>query len=164
MPKELLVRLNLDYLYPPFLEEALKMLGALKDAGKEYRATFGWRSYGQQHTLRQKYLSGTGGKAAPAGYSQHQFGLALDVVSDRDLMMPGLQPDWGDKAYIPLGKEISKYPALHWGSLYNDSPHVGWHKFVNGVELGPLRAAWAASSGSDLDRLKEVWKVVDAAR
>jgi LAS superfamily LD-carboxypeptidase LdcB len=40
-----------------------------------------YRTYAQQAELRRAYLNGTGAPAAPAGASEHNLGIALDVAT-----------------------------------------------------------------------------------
>lgn len=59
-----------------------KFLGLAKATaatlGVEYVAISGTRTMKEQERLYQAWRAGTGGKAAPAGYSWHNFGTAID--------------------------------------------------------------------------------------
>jgi D-alanyl-D-alanine carboxypeptidase len=48
-------------------------------AGHDLQIESGFRTYEEQRALRAKYLAGTGNKAAEAGRSNHQNGIALDL-------------------------------------------------------------------------------------
>jgi hypothetical protein len=48
-------------------------------AGHDLQIESGFRTYEEQKALRAKYLAGTGNKAAEAGKSNHQNGIALDL-------------------------------------------------------------------------------------
>lgn len=48
-------------------------------AGHDLQIESGFRTYEEQKALRAKYLAGTGNKAAEAGRSNHQNGIALDL-------------------------------------------------------------------------------------
>ena len=48
-------------------------------AGHDLQIESGFRTYEEQRALRAKYLAGTGNKAAEAGKSNHQNGIALDL-------------------------------------------------------------------------------------
>ncbi|HEY5979814.1 MAG TPA: M15 family metallopeptidase [Microlunatus sp.] len=48
-------------------------------AGHDLQIESGFRRYEEQRALRAKYLAGTGNKAAEAGRSNHQNGIALDL-------------------------------------------------------------------------------------
>jgi hypothetical protein len=52
---------------------------AAADAGHDLQIESGFRTYEEQKVLRAKYLAGTGNKAAEAGRSNHQNGIALDL-------------------------------------------------------------------------------------
>ncbi len=60
---------------PPF---RLLQQGAA-DAGHDLQIESGFRTYEEQKSLYAKYKAGTGNKAAQAGYSNHQNGIALDL-------------------------------------------------------------------------------------
>jgi hypothetical protein len=48
-------------------------------AGHDLQIESGFRTYEEQRALRARYLAGTGNKAAEAGKSNHQNGIALDL-------------------------------------------------------------------------------------
>jgi hypothetical protein len=52
---------------------------AAADAGHDVQIESGFRTFEEQKVLRDKYLAGTGNKAAVAGFSNHQNGIALDL-------------------------------------------------------------------------------------
>jgi hypothetical protein len=92
--------------------------------------TAGFRSLPEQDVLWKKYLEG-GPLAAPPGKSAHNFGLAIDVVPDKDPTKPGLQPGWSllkkakeYAAWIWLKVTIAKHPRLTHGSKFGDWPHI----------------------------------------
>lgn len=163
MPTELVKRVNLDLIYPPLLEDVLEVLAACRKRGADYYAIFGYRSWAEQHQLRQRYLNGTGGRAAPAGYSAHNYGLAFDFARDGDPAKAGLQPVWNAKDYDVLGDEAQKR-GLVWGASFNDRPHVQIAKYVSGGQLEPLRKVWNATAGDQAAKLRAVWAYVDAHR
>jgi hypothetical protein len=55
---------------------------AAADAGHDLQIESGFRTYEEQRVLRERYLAGTGNKAAEAGRSNHQNGIALDLNTD----------------------------------------------------------------------------------
>lgn len=148
--------------YPPFLERLCTVLLACRARGRSFHVYYGIRTMGASHTMRMKYLAGSGPRAAPAGYSSHNYGLGADLVLDGDLTVPGLQPDWEvDEDYKVLQEEAER-AGLHCGASYNDYGHLsllGWE----GGRLGHLYKLWNASKQVDLSsRLKEVWAYVEA--
>lgn len=163
MPSALFKRLNLDYLYPPFLEMALELTARCQARGAEYCATRGFATYGDQMRL---YLQGrtTAGKIvtnARAGQSAHCFGVALDFTHDSDLGLPGLQPDWVPANYAILVEEAQKL-GLESGAAYKDLPHVSWPGYVTARDMLYLDRIFRAAPGSDIDKLKVVWKHLDS--
>jgi len=49
--------------------------------GVHIGALSGFRTYEEQADLRRRYLNGTGNKASPAGYSNHQAGISMDIAN-----------------------------------------------------------------------------------
>ena len=159
MPKDL-IRVDLDFVFPDFTAQVLDMLAACRARGHDFYWISAYRSWGDQHQLRKLYLAGKGGRAAPAGDSAHQYGIAGDFAHDSDLTKKGLQPDWIASNYDVLGEEAAKV-GLAWGKTYNDRPHVQWPGYVSAKELAPLKLVWTRSAdgkpGWQLRSLKEVW-------
>lgn len=161
MPSDLIKRVNLDLIYPPFLHRCLAVLAACRARGHDFYWISGTRLYDEQDKLRKLYLAGKGGKAARPGLSAHQYGLAGDFTLDKDLKTPGLQPDWNAKHYAILGEEAAK-AGLLWGARYSDSPHLNYPGYESASQLAPLRKLWLATPGVPFTRLKKVWKAIDA--
>lgn len=160
MPTDLIRRIDLDLLHPEFLQRLLDLLADAKEQGVHFHVTSGTRLYDEQARLYALYKAGKGGKAAPPGHSQHQWGLAVDVARDADLVKVGLQPRWDAEGYLILAVLAPKH-GLHSGASYGDSPHIGWPSYISGADMAPLRKAWLASKGTELKRLKAVWRVVE---
>ena len=161
MPTELVRRVNLDLLFPPFVEKLLAALAACQTRGQDYYAISGFRPWDEQARLWAKFQAG-GPRAAPAGLSAHNYGLAVDLAPDGDPNKAGLQPDWSDAKYTILGEEAQK-AGLVWGASFNDKPHVQWPGFVSGVELGALKTVWTKNWAGDknwLPPLRACWAVV----
>ncbi len=57
----------------------LAMRDAAAAAGVVLSVNSAWRSNEAQSALRQLYVAGTGNLAAPAGYSNHQSGIDVDL-------------------------------------------------------------------------------------
>lgn len=154
-------KLDLTLVYPPFLQRLCQLKLLLLDQGRVFHSYFLFRTMGQSHNLRMKYLAGMGPRAAPAGYSSHNYGLGSDEVLDGDNFTPGLQPDWSvDEDYIAFAKAAEEV-GLHCGAAYNDYGHVSWPGW-EGQRLGELLKVWNASKAvGTLPRLKEVWAYVD---
>lgn len=155
-------RIDLDQLYFPFVEKLFNVLQACRERGQDYYPIYGYRSWALQHQLRMKFLNGTGGRAAPAGDSAHNYGLAVDVAADSDMKRLGLQPSWEEKKYAILGEETKK-AGLVWGGGFNDMPHVQWPGYVSGKDMAVLRKIWKASEGADEQaKLQAIWQYLDA--
>ena len=160
MIEDLFRRVDLDLLYPRFRAVALSVIEQCRSQGHYYVAQHGFRSYELQLQMRHDYLNGKGGRASPAGFSAHQYGLAIDFVSDKAPEVPGLQPDWSDPAYDALGKE-AQAAGLVWGVGFGDRPHVQWPGFVNATQLHPLLDVWRGTPDpEDHPRLAAVWQYV----
>jgi hypothetical protein len=84
-----------------------------------------FRSLEEQAELYARFKQG-GPKAAPPGLSAHNYGLAIDIVLDRDDTMPGLQPTWD--VQLPgwhwLFKALEFHPSLKSGVGFGDGGHI----------------------------------------
>ncbi len=89
--------------------EFRKMDAAARSAGHDLRVNSGYRTYGEQASLYQQYLDGTGNLAAPPGSSTHGLGLSADIdVRDARTLT------W-------LRKHAGTY------GFVNDVPSESWH-------------------------------------
>lgn len=164
MPTANFRRVDLDLVYPPFLEKILDAIAACEEQGHRFIATRGYDTYGAQMALWAKGRTVPGPKvtAAKGGQSSHNFGLAFDFVRDLDIKRDGVQPGWDPKDYAVLIEECEKR-GLHSGKGYKDHPHVSWPGYVTASDMLPLHLAWERSGGTSLgtlDRLKKVWSEV----
>lgn len=152
-------RVDLDLVFPPFLERALAVLAECQRYGRNYYvvADFngpnsggGFRSWEAQDALfaqgRTRVYDAAGQQLrivtdARGGYSAHNFGIAFDVCADADMTRAGLQPEWGNVAYDLLG-DVCQRHDLVWGGSWarKDRPHFQLPGFVTGRELEILRA------------------------
>lgn len=158
-------RVYLGTYYEPFRERLVEAKTKAAERGAHYWSEYGFRPMAQQAKLRSLYLLGKGGRAAPAGKSGHQYGLADDSTFDQDPATAGLQPSWNPKHYTILGEELER-AGLHWGKAYGDLPHAGWPGFVSGGELQPLLTLWNgfAEKTTDDARLLACWSYLDALK
>lgn len=155
MPSELIRMLQLDYLYPPFLEALLSAVAECKMLGYPYKCYSGFRSTDAQRILHEAYIAG-GPRAAPAGLSAHNYGLAIDCA----LLLPTGKLSWAEKDYEMLLKILPKHGLLS-GKAFKDLPHVQWPGYVTGKQLLPLKSMYNAATGSELVKLKAVWQKID---
>lgn len=172
MPAELVARLDLDLLYPPFLARLLDMLADCRAAGTEYVATLGFRTWSQQLALYARGRTAPGVRVTDAqpGQSAHNFGLAVDFFAAQPREAGGpLVPNWAPGQYELLGQMAAKHQLL-WGGIWTvlpDRPHVQWPRYVHASDLEPLRLAWLKlgflpTSPADVQNaLQRAWALLD---
>ena len=126
-------------LQPEFREDLERFL-----AGSPYNwyVLEAYRTPARSAALYAAYKAGNGPKAAPAGKSAHNWGLAVDVVPDI-MAKPGLQPSWDikRKEWQWLKLASIPHPRLTVGWRFGDWPHIQrfrWkrHRFWNGLPPG----------------------------
>lgn len=152
-----LSRLDTALLYPAFLDRLSAALSACNDAGADYVATLGFRTWSEQARI---YFQGrtTPGPIvthAPPGFSSHNYGLAVDVCR----MFDGNVVSWDPQDYELLGEEAEKV-GLVWGGRWTnpDRPHVQWPGYVTEAELMPLKHLWQlATAKTEAEQLATVW-------
>lgn len=156
MPSHLVQRIDLDKLYPPFLEKLLNVLAACEAKGQSYVATQGYRTNAEQAKLyfQGRTLPGEIVTNARPGYSLHNWGIAADVALDKDLKQPGLQPDWAPSVYkmfADMGDDHGLQVNVASGTDYGHI-QLPVHRKTNRSEravlellkgTGSLKAAWA---------------------
>lgn len=159
MPKELIKEdVDLDCLQPAFRDTVLQLLANCKARGKEYLLNEGFRTWGRSHQLYQAMLNG-GPRAAPAGSSAHNYGMAADLVFIKQ-PSPKRVLSWEPRHYDVLVEEAKKL-GLHCG-MKNDLCHVGVKGFETTLKLQPLAAVWNRNRQLDtLARLRKVWEEAD---
>lgn len=115
-------------LEPNFRKDVEELLG--KSLYSWY-ITFGFRSLAEQAKLYEIYQNG-GPRAAPAGKSAHNFGLAVDVVVDID-KKAGLQASWDERqeAWKWLYQVVAIHPRLKSGKTFGDGGHIERYKWSN---------------------------------
>ena len=167
----LVVKIDLELIYPAFRERILGLVANCHDLGADYYATSGLRSWKEQEKI---YAQGRTIKCpgcaknpcghvisnAPPGWSAHNYGIAVDFARDKDLKKMGLQPDWDLKAYELLAVEAEKLgleAGQHWAK-FKDAPHIQmpltklgikWPTLIKLYNEGQMRAVW-----SYLDKFK----------
>ena len=135
----------------PFLhEKARAFVNAASLQGIQIKLISGLRTYADQSALYAKGRTAPGRKVtnAPAGYSNHNFGLAFDI---------GI---WSGGTYLddsPLYRQVAPLSitlGFEWGGAWNsfpDEPHY------------QLRPAWAAGMSEKL-MLTELRRRKDSGR
>lgn len=162
MPRDLfLQKLDLDLVYPPFLERLLHVKAMCALRGARYISVSLWRSWGESHQLYLAHLKG-GPRAAPAGASAHNYGLASDEALIIREPSPAKRVTSAKPEDFKILVEEAQKVGLHCG-MKNDMPHVGWPGFVTGLELRPLSLIWTTNGNLPIPkRLRLVWDHVDA--
>lgn len=154
-----LQKINLDLIYPPYLERLLILKARCIARGAKYITTYGFRTWGESHQLYLAYLKG-GPRAAPAGLSAHNYGLATDealVLKESPKRVVGFKPE----DFVILGEEAEKL-GLVWGGRFRDAPHVNWPGFTSGEELKEPLRIWRTSPSLPVpERLRKVWDFID---
>lgn len=104
MPTDLVKRINLSKLYPPFRDRVLKVIGDLHDQGVDFYLLQGTRTVEEQDALyaQGRIAPGKVVTNARGGFSWHNYGVAVDCVFDTDPAKAGLQPSWEERWYRPL--------------------------------------------------------------
>lgn len=168
MPSHLVSRLDLDLLEPRFLEAVLETLAACEKRNAHYYATYGYRSPAEQLKLWTQGRTVPGKVVTNAGplESLHNFGLAMDLVRDRDMAKAGLQPEWGPEGYRILKEEgrarglqvaLKRKDGTEW-----DDGHVQIPLKYEKTTLRELKRVWEATEGDDRERLRACWAALDA--
>jgi len=161
---EIFRRVFLGLYYEPFRTRLIELRWTLLRRGYSFWSLAGYRSWAAQHQLRLAYLQRRGGKAAPAGYSAHQYGLADDACLDTDVDREGLQPDYSAAPYAIMAEEAKRI-GLAPGLAFGDGPHVGWPGYESAAQLEPLRLHWrSAGNATDEQKLAACWQLVDASQ
>lgn len=136
-------RLKLELLYPPFVSRLRQALEECDTLGATYVATRGARSFTEQATLyfQGRTMPGKIVTQARAGYSAHNYGLAVDFCRFFDDV-----PSWETQDYETLG-EACERAGLAWGHRFShdDPDHIQWPGYVTGLELESLRTVYLAS-------------------
>lgn len=161
MPADSFKRVNLDYLMPELRDRLFEVIARCASKGQRYVATHGYRSYQEQMGLWKagRVVPGRVVTNAKGGESQHNFGLAVDFVRDLDPATGKVEPSWLESDYSLLVSELQR-AGLHSGIGYKDAPHAGWGTFYDGKALKALDKIWKLSTGTEIERLSQVWQYV----
>ena len=137
---------SLDDLHPVVRAMAERLLAKAEDTGIPLAVTFTLRSLACQAALYAQGRTAPGSVVtnAPAGFSYHNYGLALDVVPRALLALP----NWGDTPAYQAATNvlwvrlavIGKGLGFRWGGDFarlRDRPHFEWS---GKLTLAQLRA------------------------
>lgn len=137
-------------LYPPFEDKILYLLNLAEGEGMEVDVFDGYRSFKKQAALYAKGRTKSGRKVTNArpGHSNHNFGIAVDIV-----FKPKGRWSWAEfHPWKRLG-ELGKGLGLGWGGDWKrlvDRPHFQLKTKISLKTMrelhkrGGLQAVWAA--------------------
>jgi peptidoglycan LD-endopeptidase CwlK len=111
-------------MFVPFVEEAKEIA---EDLGVEYVAISGNRTWAEQNALYAIGRTRPGRKVTNArgGYSNHNFGIAVDFGAFKDgKYLDTYNPKLASKVHKAIGKIAEKY-GIEWGGNWRfvDEPH-----------------------------------------
>lgn len=154
-------RIDLAYIYPPFLERIKNVLAECSELGANYLATDGFRSFAAQQKLyfQGRTQPGRIVTNATAGFSAHNYGLAIDFCRFFDVG-DGTTVSWAPQDYETLGDIVEGF-GLAWGGRFKnpDRPHVQWRGFVTDSDLQPLKSIYRNQVPGNY-WLKQAWDYV----
>lgn len=163
MPTELLTRISLDALYPPFMEKVVQLVGLCHDLGKNYYVISGHRSPEEQLALWRKGRSANGAVVDPKQVvtylksGKHNYGLAVDLVRDSDLTKTGLQPSYKPEDYdllVTTAEGLGLVSGARW--KMRDLGHVELNLEAKNITLGQVRRI------EQIHGMKAAWKFLDS--
>lgn len=141
---------NSENVNPLFLSKIEKFLELIKENNLKAEIFSLFRSFDFQKKLHNKYIFGNGFMAAKAGFSWHNYGLAVDIVfkDESNRWTWDLKNDW--KLLGKLGKSL----GLEWGGDWKrrDMAH-----FQMSAGLRVNDAYYAYQNGG----LKSVWSLIE---
>lgn len=132
---------NIKTLHPKVQAKAREFMSKALAAGYDVKIISGTRTYSEQTALYNQGRNGNPGKRvtnSPAGFSNHNFGVAFDVG-----LFHGASYIPESPAYKELGK-IGKSIGFNWGGDWKsivDEPHFEW---PTGLTLAEMRERVAA--------------------
>jgi hypothetical protein len=133
--------LDVHLLEPQFYFDVNKLL---EDSPYTWFVTEAFRSKERSNKLYDEYMFGVikadgtrgpkGPRAAPAGKSAHNYGLAIDVALDKDNdSSNGLQMIWDTSVpgWLWLKAKTLIHPRLKGGWKFGDWPHIEKYQWEN---------------------------------
>jgi len=125
------MKLDLANVHPWLMERVRETLADFREeTGKRAFIVSGYRGLEQQRALYAAYQSGRGGRAAPAGSSAHNYGLAVDVN------VAGVQATSreGRRLYGALHRVAARYGLANIAAQAPDDPYhlqvPNWRRYV----------------------------------
>jgi len=154
---------RLEGCYPPFREQVIKFLLAAHMKGLYVYVVQGYRSFKRQDQYYAKGRRGISGEKivtkAKGGQSYHNYGVAIDLAFDEDLIKEGVQWSWDKNlpwdSLGALGEAFGLGWGGNWPGFKGDLGH--FHR-TYGFTVKQLKEFYDAGG------LKNVWKELDKAR
>lgn len=145
---------NDTYLSEDIAHEFSEMIAAAEKEGvHNFWITSGYRNFDEQRELYQKMGSGT---ALPAGYSEHNLGLSLDVGTTQTAMAKAPEGEWIEENAWKYGF-ILRYPENK--SDITGIQYEPWHIRYVGLPHSAIMKEKNFVLEEYLDYLKEKKKV-----
>jgi peptidoglycan LD-endopeptidase CwlK len=140
---------RLSKVHPSLAAKVKRIIERAVSADIQFRVVQGLRTFAEQDALFAKGRTKPGEVVTNArgGYSNHNYGLAVDLCPFRNG-----KPQWNDTAgFLKLG-ELAKAEGLAWGGLWRkliDKPHIELPGLTveqcrQLYQKGGLAAAWKA--------------------
>lgn len=128
-----IARVSLEKLDSQFRTDVCKLL---QDSPYTWYILEANRTFERSRELYNHYIKYGYPRAAPPGYSAHNYGMAIDIVLDLDNdTHTGLQPSWNTnlKEWLWLFVKCKLHPRLKSGITFGDGAHIeryNWRKIV----------------------------------
>lgn len=125
--------------FRPFIAQAQAVAASM---GCDYRAISGHRSYAEQNALYAKGRTKPGKRVTNArgGYSNHNFGIALDFgVFSAGKYLDNADPKRAHRVHAAVGQIAAKH-GIEWGGnwrSFKDTPHF---EVKTGLSMAQKRA------------------------
>lgn len=164
MPRDLLLRVNWDLIYPPLVPSLFELVAKCQQEGADYWAISGHRSWKEQAQLYFQGRTTPGAIVTNArpGTSAHNYGLAVDFARDADVTRKGLQPSWKIEDYEVLARHAraSGLESAYYWKTFREGPHVQLNLASKGLTLHRLKLAHEKHRDEERGR-KAVWALLD---
>jgi len=161
---DLLKRIDMSILYPPFAKKLKKTVEDCRKVGSDYFVISGLRTWPEQQKLYAQGRTKPGVKVTNAkkGESAHNYGVAGDGCKDRDMERKGLQPGWNLEEYECWAKSAEANgleSGMSW-STFKEGPHVQlplkkhdlhWNELIPLYQSGGMKAVWEEFDKHDWD-------------
>lgn len=99
----------------------------------KWRVVQAFRTFEEQKKLHDNYINAPGraAKAAPAGLSYHNYGMAIDVLPMTDDYKAIETISQGSWEMVGI---VARHHGMKWGGDFGDRPHVEMHPNGNTIK------------------------------